>query len=68
MLNNDMMTTKMVIEEIFEGLIKYSTLLEYVRSGAIPAKKIGRCYIFSRKALIAWKERNFNAPAFAKLA
>lgn len=40
MLNNDLMTTKMVLEEIFEGMIKYSTLLLYVRAGKIPAKKL----------------------------
>ena len=57
MLNNDLMTSKMVLKEIFEG----------VRSGKIPAKKIGRKYVFSRKALIAWRERNFNRPAFAKM-
>lgn len=67
MLNNDLMTSKMVLKEIFEGMIKYSTLLQYVRSGKIPAKKIGRQYVFSRKALIAWRERNFNRPAFAKM-
>ena len=46
MLNNDLMTSKMVLKEIFEGMIKYSTLLQYVRSGKIPAKKIGRKYVF----------------------
>ena len=55
MLNNDLMTSKMVLKEIFEGMIKYSTLLQYVRSGKIPAKNIGRKYVFSRKALIAWR-------------
>lgn len=68
MLNNDLIDTKIVITEIFNNKIKYPTLLQYVRAGLIPAKKIGKGYVYSRKALIAWRERNFNSPAFAKMA
>lgn len=67
MLNNDLMTTKMVLEEIFEGMIKYSTLLFYVRAGKIPAKKIGRKYIYSRKVMLEWRMRNFSRPARVKM-
>lgn len=67
MLNNDLMTTQMVLEEIFEGLIKYATLLQYVRAGLVPAKKIGRKYVFSRKAMLQWRDRNFSRPAYAKM-
>ena len=66
--NNDMMTTKMVIDEIFEGLIEYSTLLQYVRAGVIPAKKIGRKYLYSRKAMLEWRDRNFSCAAQVKMA
>lgn len=67
MLNDDLMTTKMVLEEIFEGMIKYSTLLLYVRAGKIPAKKIGRKYIYSRKVMLEWRARNFSRPARVKM-
>ncbi len=67
MINNELLTTKMVIDEIFEGLIKYSTLLQYVRARKIPAQKIGRRYLFSRKAMMEWRERNFGQQARVKM-
>lgn len=66
--NNDLMTTEMVLEEIFEGLVKYATLLQYVRAGLIPAKKIGRKYVYSRKTMLEWRERNFSRSARVKMA
>lgn len=61
------MTAKDVAENFFNGECSYGKVLRLTRIGTLPAKKIGKSYLYRKEDLERWAEINFARPAFAKL-
>ena len=56
MLKDDIIYTEEVLA-IFEGKLTYRTLLNLVREKQIPAFKAGKRLLFSRHAVITYRDR-----------
>lgn len=62
--NNGFLTAKEVAEEFFEGRVCYKQILAMTRSGELPARKIGKNYIYRWSALEDWAKMELRKPAW----
>jgi hypothetical protein len=60
-------TAQEVVENFFKGRIKYQGVLRMTRMGKIPAKKIGKSYLYSKVVLEEWVKNNFSTPQWSKI-
>lgn len=60
--NNGFLTAKEVAEEFFEGRVCYKQILAMTRSGELPARKIGKNYIYRCRLLRIGQRWNSGNP------
>lgn len=59
MMTNDVIYTEEVLA-MFDGKLTYRVLLNMIREKKIPALKAGKRYIFSRRAVEHWKNKQLG--------
>lgn len=58
-MNNDVIYSEEVLA-MFDGKLTYRVLLNMIREKKIPAMKAGRRYIFSRKVVERWRDKQLG--------
>lgn len=58
-MNNDVIYSEEVLA-MFDGKLTYRVLLNMIREKKIPAMKAGRRYIFSRKVVERWRNKQLG--------
>lgn len=56
----DFLTAKQVSEMYFGNACNYHKVLRLTRSGVIPAKKLGKSYLYRKANLDEWASREFS--------
>ncbi len=57
----DFLTAKQVSEMYFGNACNYHKVLRLTRNGVIPAKKLGKSYLYRKANLEEWASREFSA-------
>lgn len=58
-MNNDVIYSEEVLA-MFDGKLTYRVLLNMIREKKIPALKAGKRYIFSRRVIERWKNKQLG--------
>ena len=58
-MNNDVIYSEEVLA-MFDGKLTYRVLLNMIREKKIPALKAGKRYIFSRRVVEHWKNKQLG--------
>lgn len=61
----EFLNAKQVAEIFFNNECSYHKVLRLTRNGIIPAKKIGKSYLYKLGELEKWATKNFSKTAFA---
>lgn len=62
----EFLTAEEVSKDYFGGKISYKNVLKLTREGGLPGIRSGKHYIYHRKALDNWTNKNFNTPPSRK--
>ena len=63
-MSQEFLNAKLVAEKFFNGECSYYKVLRLTREGVLPAKKIGKSYLYKKKELEKWATTNFCTSAF----
>jgi hypothetical protein len=64
---NIFLTAKEVAENFFQGKINYKNVLEMTKLGILPARKVGKKYLYLDKALQDWVKENMYKPVWMQM-
>ena len=59
-MQQEFLTARQVAEEYFSGTCSYHKILRLARDGTLPAKKLGKSYLFKRSELDVWAADQFS--------
>lgn len=63
-MNQEFLNAKHVADSFFNGECSYYKVLRLTREGMLPAKKVGKSYLYKKEELEKWAENNFSSSAF----
>ena len=63
-MQQEFLNAKQVAEKFFNGECSYYKVLQLTREGILPAKKIGKSYLYKKEELEKWAEINFSSSAY----
>ena len=63
-MQQEFLNAKQVAEKFFNGECSYYKVLQLTREGILPAKKIGKSYLYKKEELEKWAEINFYGSAY----
>lgn len=66
-MSQEFLNAKLVAEKFFNGECSYYKVLRLTREGILPAKKVGKSYLYKKKELEKWAELNFSSSAFYEI-
>ena len=62
-MSQEFLTAKQVAENFFNNECSYYKVLRLTRNGFIPAKRIGKSYLYKKSELEKWATANFSRAA-----
>lgn len=64
-MTKEFLNAKQVAESFFNNECSYYKVLRLTRNGIIPAKKIGKSYLYKLGELEKWATKNFSRSTFS---
>ena len=58
----EFLTARQVSDEYFNCVCSYHKILKMAKEGTLPAKKLGKSYLFKRSELDVWAADQFGSP------
>ena len=62
-MSQEFLTAQQVAREYLNDVCSYHKILRLTREGEIPARKLGKSYIYRRSNLDEWATDQFSCPA-----
>ena len=63
----EFLNAKQVAAQYFNNECNYHKVLRLTRRGILPAKKVGKSYLYKRSELEKWAAKNFSQSAFSEI-